>query len=52
MLFNGKIDRCGVINRELTRKELDGVKLGHAPNNSLAYWDTTHEWCPNKPKNY
>ena len=41
MLFNGKIDRCGVINRELTRKELDGVKLGHAPNNSLAYWDTT-----------
>ena len=41
MLFNGKIDRCGVINRELTRKELDGVKLGHAPNNPLAYWDTT-----------
>lgn len=43
LLYNGKIDRCGVQGAALGRAELDAIKGGRLPLNDgcLAYWDTT-----------
>ena len=40
MLYNGKIDRCGVVKRVLSEGELHEVKLGNLPADPLTYWDT------------
>jgi N,N-dimethylformamidase len=42
-LYWGKIDRCGVFDRPLQRKELDAIKNGQPPDSDgmVAYWDTT-----------
>jgi N,N-dimethylformamidase len=41
--FNGKIDRCGVHGRALTRAEMDALKAGEEPqaDGIVARWDTT-----------
>lgn len=41
MLYNGKIDRCGVVGRALSEDEIGQIAQGTAPNDPLAYWDTT-----------
>jgi len=41
MLYNGKIDRCGVAGRVLNQDEIDAVIAGSPPANTLASWDTT-----------
>ena len=41
MLYNGKIDRCGVVGRILSNDELNLIKQGNVPIEPLAYWDTT-----------
>jgi len=42
-LYCGKIDRPGVFDRPLTRKELDEIRRGGTPpsHGLVAYWDTT-----------
>ncbi|MGB0505139.1 MAG: N,N-dimethylformamidase beta subunit family domain-containing protein [Pikeienuella sp.] len=41
MLFNGKIDRSGIVNRALSADEMAAIAGGEAPADPLAYWDTT-----------
>ena len=41
MLFNGKIDRSGVVGRFLTDVEIDAIAAGKPPQDPIAYWDTT-----------
>lgn len=41
MLFNGKIDRCGVVKRALSADEMAAVARGEYPPDPIAYWDTT-----------
>lgn len=41
MLFNGKIDRSGVVARALSADEMAAIVTGDAPADPLAYWDTT-----------
>ena len=41
MLYNGKIDRCGVVERILSQDELGFIKAGNVPSDPLTYWDTT-----------
>jgi len=41
MLYNGKIDRCGVVERILSQDELGLIKAGNVPIDPLTYWDTT-----------
>jgi len=43
LLFNGKIDRCGVQGRVLSRLELDRIRDGGEPppDGLIARWDTT-----------
>ena len=42
-LYNGKVDRCGIHGRALTRAELDALKSGSEPppDARIARWDTT-----------
>lgn len=40
-LYNGKIDRCGIIGRALSREELDALRSDGPPSDSIAHWDTT-----------
>lgn len=42
-LYWGKIDRCGVYNRCLSRTELDAIRAGEplSSNGVVAYWDTS-----------
>ncbi len=42
-LYSGKIDRCGVFDRVLSREELDAIRTGESPPSygMVAYWDTT-----------
>ncbi|MFO1349640.1 MAG: DUF6605 domain-containing protein [Gammaproteobacteria bacterium] len=42
-LYNGKIDRCGVLNRALTRFDLDQLRQSGAPSSDtvIAHWDTS-----------
>jgi len=41
MLFNGKIDRCGMVPRALSPDDMEAIARGEAPADPLAYWDTT-----------
>jgi len=41
MLFNGKIDRSGVVGRALNTREMEAIASGTPPAAPLAYWDTT-----------
>lgn len=41
MLYNGKIDRCGVVNRALSEEEMGQIAQGMPPGDAIAYWDTT-----------
>ena len=41
MLYNGKIDRCGVVGRVLNDDEILSLSKGTAPTNPIACWDTT-----------
>jgi len=41
MLFNGKLDRPGLVARALSAGEMDAIAQGSPPTNPLAYWDTT-----------
>lgn len=41
MLFNGKIDRCGMVDGALGSEEIEAIAGGHAPAGPIAYWDTT-----------
>ena len=41
MLYNGKIDRCGVVGRALSQDEMGQIAQGHLPSDPLAYWDTS-----------
>ena len=40
-LYNGKIDRCGIVKRALTSEDMEQISVGTAPPLPLAYWDTT-----------
>ena len=48
-LYNGKIDRCGIQARVLSRAELDALRDGAEPpaDALLAYWDTTAGYTDN-----
>ena len=41
LLFNGKIDRSGVVGRALRTEEIIKVSEGKPPADPIAYWDTT-----------
>jgi N,N-dimethylformamidase len=41
MLYNGKIDRPGIVARALSSDEMATLATGAVPANPLAYWDTT-----------
>ena len=41
MLFNGKIDRSGMVGRYLNEDEIRAVSNGETVNDPIAYWDTT-----------
>lgn len=41
MLFNGKIDRSGLVGRALSADEMAEIAKGEPPADPLAYWDTT-----------
>lgn len=41
MLYNGKIDRPGIIDRALSSEEMAQIAVGTPPKDPLAYWDTT-----------
>lgn len=41
MLYNGKLDRPGLVDRVLTAEEIASIADGSAPDDPLAYWDTT-----------
>ncbi len=41
MLYNGKIDRCGVVSRALTADEMAAIAGGAPPEDPISYWDTT-----------
>ena len=41
MLYNGKIDRCGMLARALSADEMAEIARGTPPADPLAYWDTT-----------
>ncbi|MEO0679598.1 MAG: N,N-dimethylformamidase beta subunit family domain-containing protein [Pseudomonadota bacterium] len=41
MLFNGKIDRCGLVARALPPEEMEAIARGEPPADPLTYWDTT-----------
>lgn len=40
-LYNGKIDRCGVVGRVLSADEMAQIAEGEVPADPLTYWDTT-----------
>jgi N,N-dimethylformamidase len=41
--YNGKIDRPGVLGREISREEFESIRRGNPPpsDSIVAYWDTT-----------
>ncbi len=41
MLYNGKIDRCGVLARALSAEKMLEMAAGKPPSNPVTYWDTT-----------
>ncbi len=41
MLYEGKIDRCGVVGRALSTEEMAAIAAGEVPADPIAYWDTT-----------
>ncbi|MEO0363113.1 MAG: N,N-dimethylformamidase beta subunit family domain-containing protein, partial [Pseudomonadota bacterium] len=41
MLFNGKIDRSGIVARALSADDMAEIARGEPPADPLAYWDTT-----------
>lgn len=41
MLYNGKIDRAGIVARALPAGDIAAIAKGDAPSDPLAYWDTT-----------
>lgn len=41
MLYNGKIDRPGLVSRALSAEEMAQIAIGTPPADPLAYWDTT-----------
>lgn len=41
MLFNGKIDRSGIVGRVLNSSEIEAIAAGEPPGDPIAYWDTT-----------
>lgn len=41
MLYNGKLDRCGMVARVLSVNEMAEMATGSTPEDPLAYWDTT-----------
>lgn len=40
-LYNGKIDRAGIVARALSAEEMAAIAAGTPPTDPLAYWDTT-----------
>lgn len=41
MLFNGKLDRSGLVGRALSADDMAAITRGEAPGDPIAYWDTT-----------
>ena len=41
MLYNGKIDRSGLVGRVLNENEIKAICEGIPPEHPIAYWDTT-----------
>ena len=41
LLYNGKIDRSGIMERALTAADMANIAKGNVPSDALAYWDTT-----------
>jgi N,N-dimethylformamidase len=41
MLYNGKIDRPGMVGRALSAEEMAQIAKGAPPADPIAYWDTT-----------
>lgn len=41
MLFNGKLDRPGLVARVISADEMDAIAHGNPPSDPLTYWDTT-----------
>ena len=48
-IYSGKVDRCGMCNRPLSRREMDAICVGQLPaeDSVLAYWDTTEGYSKN-----
>jgi N,N-dimethylformamidase len=42
IIFNGKLDRPGMVGRILQDAEITALSRGNAPSEPLAYWDTSH----------
>jgi N,N-dimethylformamidase len=45
-LYNGKIDRCGLMGSALTLEEIAKVRAGERPGDVIADWDTTEGYGP------
>jgi N,N-dimethylformamidase len=45
-LYNGKIDRCGLMGSALTLEEMAKVRSGERPGDVIADWDTTEGYGP------
>ena len=41
LLYNGKIDRSGIVERALSAADMATIAQGSVPFEALAYWDTT-----------
>ena len=47
-LYNGKIDRCGVVGRAMTRADLDAMLQNVSqPADAIAHWDTSDGYSDN-----
>lgn len=47
MLFNGKLDRPGIVGRVLSPEDMAAIAVGTPPDKPLAYWDTTSGYTEN-----
>ena len=47
MLFNGKLDRPGIVGRVLSAEDMAAIAHGTPPDEPLAYWDTTAGYSEN-----
>ena len=45
-VYNGKIDRCGVIGAALSSDQMRALRDGEVPTSAIATWDTTAGYGP------